>query len=1483
MVVSLLMVMVLGFVVTVRMELRRVTNSQNLVLARANAKVGLAIAISQLQKYAGADQRITAPATTVYPYKDVTRGTGELYDDAMFGYRNFAQTSTQRSYLNRVETYLVPNERDQWNQAVTEWWLNSGNPRNPHWVGVYDSSLRVDRATNPFGAPSPLSPQRYEEGGQPTFGEFKRDQLPVWLVSGNERLSFDPNTATSYPAGYQTPDVSLPAPALGNDVIELVSTGSAADPADSVDGLPGRVRVMKQPIEENGVQVGAYAYWVGDESTKANFAVFDPYANAAPGSVEYRNRLQVPQRLGWERMEGFSVGGADPNNPDLRKVTSVNQIPLALADTGDEVNAAFHHLTSSSKSLLTDTALGGLKKDLTRYLEDGQGLTDSQSIPNPDLYDPQDPRFAAWGGSNSGFPVDSSTEGLPFWGQVRQWHQTEAGGPSGLTPGEYAAPVLSYLMLHTGMTYDPDTQLLHWHWAPALMLWNPYGNQLNSATYEVEIQVSPNFWNFNVVNVDPDLAELQQDSGAEWDERPVGPESSPGVRQVVRSFRSPQANPDFAVGDPLRNYWPIITPGNHSYYIYEGAGSRPHHYNIGGRGPFPWDDTFADGTTDGFGRYYYNLRPAPGMAGRVRDPDASGRSPLNNTISPPFSDRAGPLGNSGGNNGKNWNNGMRFAPMHPATDGVNSPPYATKLRFRFTASFDPGQTRFFSLTSNHVAWDPIAGNAVTLQADFDPGYPGSVHFPVLQVVNGPSTAANLRFNTNVLASNQFAPAVKITVNGDLITNIDEFAGEAQINDRFQGNDFRNRASSEFDDDGDGEANNREGDGWASKLIDFWRPVHDLNDLLTDSGFNYRETDTGHTLAPLWGYGQHFFTPLTAAGSANHFDLHNNVPVFSRFNFSGTGAARHPLMDRLRDRFGVNNRNHLGNSEGMTRLDFYSSYSKASTPRWDNNQADNTSGFVVVNYRDDASDTYEPISSLIMRHGRRPSSNVLSLGQFQQINLSPYTWQQAFPVGNSWAGVYNDREAIAGIHSRQPGVSKDWHDGLVPRQAQVLPNSMADTVNGTSQFAVPLGPIEVPANSMLDMAYLLNENIWDRYVLSTIPDTVDLLSPLPNSRHRFEASAYQAGAELKSFDRAAAHITNHGALNVNSTSVEAWKAILSAFRDLDLGGNPAETAPVARTLDPFGQEIDFTFSGIDENDIGATATNKGYENVLNGFRYLDDEMIETLSERIVDEIRLRGPFYSMGDFVNRRLNAPQGSNQSGSAWHTARTRGWIPNVPTPVPNNYTDSLGRSPMNNFVDFISPDYDPFIGLHGLSGALQRAIDVSGINGGVNHPDLGPDGNGLGNRHDRIFTPKIRNSNNQDVQRNNEFTSSGVGGNGNIQLRHTTEPSLRSHLDTEHYAGAAAGEVGFLLDGLPGFITQGDLLSMLGPALTARGDTFLIRSYGEHGADSSGTRVWLEAVVQRVVDPVDPDVGDPYRPTSLFGRRFEIVSLRWLSNEEI
>lgn len=93
----------------------------------------------------------------------------------------------------------------------------------------------------------------------------------------------------------------------------------------------------------------------------------------------------------------------------------------------------------------------------------------------------------------------------------------------------------------------------------------------------------------------------------------------------------------------------------------------------------------------------------------------------------------------------------------------------------------------------------------------------------------------------------------------------------------------------------------------------------------------------------------------------------------------------------------------------------------------------------------------------------------------------------------------------------------------------------------------------------------------------------------------------------------------------------------------------------------------------------------------------------------------------------------------------------------------------------------------------------------------------------------------------------------------------------------------------GLPGYLTQGDVMQVLGSTLRARSDSFVIRAYGEsiNAGGSVQARAWCEAVVQRFPEPVNADgVGLNHVVNSAgvdFGRKFRVISFRWLNADDV
>ncbi|MDX1680557.1 MAG: hypothetical protein R3242_07490 [Akkermansiaceae bacterium] len=395
----------------------------------------------------------------------------------------------------------------------------------------------------------------------------------------------------------------------------------------------------------------------------------------------------------------------------------------------------------------------------------------------------------------------------------------------------------------------------------------------------------------------------------------------------------------------------------------------------------------------------------------------------------------------------------------------------------------------------------------------------------------------------------------------------------------------------------------------------------------------------------------------------------------------------------------------------------------------------------------------------------PRSDLVSLGQLQHASAGRFSYEPTYIVGNSYAN---------------PRISQtEWVESIT--------DSFSTAARGLDIFAINGG------FNLYDASYLVNEVLWDSYTFTTIPQVADNADGLEEdglTDAHFEdllrGDAQLANGRLlpyvppaSSFDRAtlqmessradgtgafyhnAGHVLVDGAFNVNSTSVDAWEAFLSSTHSLPFAkmNEDGEVASFETTSKVRFPRVQTVFGGaMSKEDMD--------ENFWTGFRELEQSEVRELAEAIVEEVEKRGPFLSLGSFVNRRLED-------------------------------------------------------GELGEMGALQAALDAT-VNQGI-------------------------------------------------------DPEF------------AAGEQGA---GFPGQLLQGDILQALGPRMTVRSDVFTIRAYGECISETTGeilARAWCEAKVQRYPDPVNwngsgnSSLEELANPSSPFGRRFDMISFRWLNPEEI
>ena len=361
-----------------------------------------------------------------------------------------------------------------------------------------------------------------------------------------------------------------------------------------------------------------------------------------------------------------------------------------------------------------------------------------------------------------------------------------------------------------------------------------------------------------------------------------------------------------------------------------------------------------------------------------------------------------------------------------------------------------------------------------------------------------------------------------------------------------------------------------------------------------------------------------------------------------------------------------------------------------------------------------------------------------------------------------------------------------------------------------------------------------------------------------------------------------YLLNDGAFNVNSTSVEAWTALYGSLKGLGLGTGATSTsnARFPRIIGPTGQAVTL-------NDLKKSS-------YWNGFINLSDKQIVELAKATVAEVKARAKFFyrterdqdytpltrrfsgfpaaqepatpllGMCEFINRFL----GPTKKFSADITYSLY--------PLPTAATSNTGAAYPDNFPAPAStaaacPDkYKWMI----RSGVLESAIARADKN-------LGSDVLASTPSNGAIIDPAVSHN-----WKNNGATNGGSTGMPpgvfwrNIEILTPDDNTNRTHN-------------GF---GAAGCLFQGDLLQALGPRLATRSDTFTIRAYGEATDDSgANANCVIELVVQRTPEYIDNKTQPHERVedlkttnvsksiNSLLGRRFIIISARWLSKSEI
>ncbi|MEI7910364.1 MAG: hypothetical protein WCK77_12065 [Verrucomicrobiota bacterium] len=343
----------------------------------------------------------------------------------------------------------------------------------------------------------------------------------------------------------------------------------------------------------------------------------------------------------------------------------------------------------------------------------------------------------------------------------------------------------------------------------------------------------------------------------------------------------------------------------------------------------------------------------------------------------------------------------------------------------------------------------------------------------------------------------------------------------------------------------------------------------------------------------------------------------------------------------------------------------------------------------------------------------PRSPTLSLGSFQHCDITATAFGCASQIGNSWASPYMPISSITSkLDSTTQGVPIT-PAGLGVYDASYLANEALFDATYLSGAAPEFGSRNTAAGSTaIWTADQIQETQSTEQVLATF-FADPALHPLRNPRmapYRGDQSPAILATRLKGPAKCvelAAHLMVEGGFNINSTSEPAWTAVLASLR----GAAPAaaERTPASRfryilTGDPVKMK---------ENDPWC------------GFRSLSDVELKLLAKNLVEEIKLRGPFLSLGEFVNRRVvtdrtmglagaiqTAIDKSNLNRNFAYSPFSPDQYPN-PENIPSTYRNTGPNTPgwltqadvLNGLAPFIAPRSDTFI-----VRALGQATDAAG-----------------------------------------------------------------------------------------------------------------------------------------------------------------------------
>jgi hypothetical protein len=1303
--------------------------------------------------------------------------------------------------LGELQKEMGPDQRVSADGAI----VSDTTVKNPHWTGVWDSWLAGDPANAPVEPdyPSGVSHQQTignqpEDSMHPDYSK-KNKHFRTWLLSLSEAEAQDPlSPSTLALAGLLMPgshDLAEP-----NPPVELVGKGSLGVAATAQDHVSARLLQIKA---SHGTEpAGRYAWWVGDESQKAR-VMSDSYEGETLTSSDKIFRNQAPASTGTTTIAGLS-GITPAGEVKLKALPSLKTLDIVpgvqTVNDGGTFRASqkgFHSVTPFSRAVLADVREGGLKRDLSTLLERTVDPTEvsnefmlykfdvkdawandpakyptlpntpQECVPIQDLaafYQLYDRSRKAGVQYSSGGLADSIQVTTPDYGTTTDYttkfqkeYTTLYRNPVPVKIqfllSIYAEPITVADRAGTWSTYTvnrhvplTDTHKLRFAVIPAVTMWNPYNVPIvmeSGATHVRQL----------VVKAPPLMLNIRKLRG----DGAIYPHGVISLNGIVTGVGNRS--------ELIKLNLPGVSEPNNAPIIFQPGEVRV--FSAAANGPYllAQQQMYHDVQT---------MSSAKNLVDAVPGWDPNGILTLRNSCNA-------------------YKIGAEHTKYDPYKPGVTPGPTTPVVNVIYDPA-ETGKSERWSCTLNANSSDAFEFTVFTET----PTYPTS--WPPSEGTSPDGSALSF-----YMAQRNFAAQGDGSAKGYAFLNVrhmslvSRFGGGSMATSRAENISKLPRAF------------NEQIIKQGSTAITFGTPL---------------ETITASTITGASNAGETVpFLQLALMAGCETGELANGGIAAGRKFPSRPFLHSSPIQPTVIDKVdGTAPYNHGWN----WWIDEMNSVLESMVQ-----ESKDGNGFFGGGYTPESGATRVVQQEI-------PVTPPISIAALSHARLGGFTLANEVPVAQGFTGQM--MEALDGSQSPldDPSgnlgfqrVTATGQGGLFPHVLQAIGNSYANPNLAAGLAFNPSwkrlcdqddGERDVV---FADHSYLANKALWDDCFFSSItpqPGTVEIFGgtsrdaktvasdfffngkPLPN-RRIIPYKADMDDAKLETLfaakdtytnglaDRIAAHLMVEGPFNINSTSAEAWKVFFSSLKGkpiayLDGGKVPKEAAT--------GDKVPVGMGTLPNGEPAATADTEDANNPRQwkGMRVITEDEIDALAQAMVREVKKRGPFLSLSEFVNRRLDS---ENTDGTA-------------------------------------------------LKGALQAALDYDGAD------NAGP-----------------------EVTINKNFRSD--------------ERKLDSEAETIDFAfkDAARGPAAY---GSSAYVDQADVLRHFAEQISARGDTFVIRAYGD-SIDAQGkvvARAWCEAIVQRSPDYVDKADDSHIKAAELqsavnkrFGRSIQIISFRWLGGLEV